>query len=153
MVLSPWVSRVVQHTWIKYEDLSPRWQDPSPFDIKNLNSCDHNYIGDAINRASPVFGIFLAELCQSISIDRPQMMPSRRLIKRSRNERTLAQIWQLFGGTLKRVGDGPLHFATAAPQVRPAPNPTNTILSPGFKRPCLYASQVAIGIDAVEVLP
>ncbi len=42
---------------------------------------------------------------------------------------------------------------TAAPQVRPAPNPTSPTRSPGWSCPLVYRSSRASGIDAEEVLP
>ena len=40
-----------------------------------------------------------------------------------------------------------------APEVKPAPNATNTTLSPTSTRPSLTASASAIGTDAADVLP
>src|ERR1041385_639130 len=40
------------------------------------------------------------------------------------------------------------HFTTAAALVSPAPNATNSRLSPSFTRPASTASQSAIGMDA-----
>src|SRR3989339_210641 len=45
------------------------------------------------------------------------------------------------------------HFITAAPMVKPAPNAVMTRISPFFNLPAAYASVIAIGIEADEVLP
>ena len=45
------------------------------------------------------------------------------------------------------------HLTTADPQLRPAPKPQSTTMSPFWTRPPLTASSKAIGIEAAEVLP
>jgi hypothetical protein len=45
------------------------------------------------------------------------------------------------------------HLKIAAPQVSPAPNPEEAMISPGFTLPWRTASSRARGMDAAEVLP
>ena len=51
------------------------------------------------------------------------------------------------------AGIGWPHSTATAAQVRPAPKPTITSLSPAFTRPLPIASHRAIGIDAEDVFP
>src|SRR4029079_17284221 len=46
-----------------------------------------------------------------------------------------------------------VHFITAEPQVRPAPMPVISTVSPCFTRPVASASCSASGIEAEDVLP
>src|SRR5690606_29776659 len=51
------------------------------------------------------------------------------------------------------VTSRPPHRMATAPQVRPAPKPTQTIRWPGWMRPASSASPRAMGIEAADVFP
>lgn len=84
---------------------------------------------------------------------RPHIKPSSLRTRRRYQEINLARNRSRLKGTALSIGNGPVHITDKAPQLRPEPKPTKTILSFRFNLPSSKASTVAIGIDAVDVLP
>ena len=60
--------------------------------------------------------------------------------------------WTAASPAMPRAGSA-VHSIATAPEVKPAPKATMTMLSPTLTRPSLTASASAIGTDAAEVLP
>ena len=95
-------------------------------------------------------GYFLPRML-ALNIKASTRLPSRRDAERARAHDRILRERRRSAGSITR--SGMVISSAIAPQVSPAPKPTNTKLSPLRIRPWSQASQNAIGIEAVGSIP